>query len=682
MMSESTGERIFGVGANAAWTPDEATLRRSRLLRFMDRLGLGSIAELHREAVSDPDRYWDLVVRDLGLRFEQPYVSVSDQSHGKEFSRWFVGGTINVSANCSDRFASGADGEKDAIVWEDEDGAVARLTYRELHGQVVNLARYLRDVGVQKGDRIGLYMPMIPEAAVAFLAAARIGAVLVPAFSGYGPDALASRLSASRAKVLITADSYVRKGKRVAMREVAARAVDRAPSVDRVIVVENGDGPQPLTPDREVAWNSAMAAGEGSTTTDACTWVDPNDPLMIVYTSGTSGKPKGVVHSHGGFLTKVGHDLGYCMDIQADDVVCWVADLGWIIGPLVIIGATMFHCTAVYLTGAPDQPNPGRLWSVADRHGVTVLGLSPTAVRGMMAAGDQWLNPSGLGQMRAFVTSGEPWSEDAWHWLMDTVGGGRLPIINYIGGTEIGGGILSCYTVLPMRPGAFAGPVIGMDADVVDDAGEPVRGQIGELIVRNTWPGMTNSFWEDDDRYRETYWSRWPGLWRHSDLAIVDEDGFWYVTGRADDTLKLAGKRVGPAEIESAVLTLTWVADAAAIGVPDDLKGQVLVCFAVTGDGAPDHAAAETAIKRAVADRLGRALTPDRVVFVQGLPKTRTNKIVRRAIKARYLGLPPGDLSSLESPEQLEFIPELAASIAVGSPDLTPSREEGDRVRN
>jgi len=656
-MTPAAAQAIFADDPEPAWSPDPATIERSRLTRLIRRLGLTGIDDLHRRAVADPDWYWRTVVDDLGIDFARPFDAVVDTSAGREFPRWFPGGTFNVSANCLDRHATGPGGGKPAVVWEDEAGTTRSVSYTTLLDDVVSLARYLRSIGVETGDRVALYLPMIPEAAVAFLACARIGAVVVPAFSGYGPDALAARLNDSGATVLVTADGLRRKGAVIDLKAAADRAAGQAPSVTTVLVVRRGAETRRAADGRHVDWQEALAIGQESGADGGSAALDPNHPLLIAYTSGTTGRPKGIVLSQAGFAVKVGHDLGYCLDVQADDVIFWITDMGWLVGPLLIVGSLMFGATAVFYEGVPDHPDPGRIWSLIQRHRVTLQGISPTAVRALMAAGDEWLAGAKLDTLRAFATTGEPWNPEPWSWLFEQVGGGRVPILNYSGGTEVGGGILSCYPILPLRPCAFSGPVIGMDVDVLDDAGQAVRGPIGELVVRSIWPGMTHSFWEDRQRYLDTYWSRRPGVWWHGDLARVDAEGYWYISGRADDTIKVAGKRVGPAEVESAVVAHPAVAEAAAVGVPDETKGQVVVCFVVTTGGEPG-ATLEREIKAAVGDRLGKTLIPHDIVFVTGLPKTKNNKIVRRVIRARYLGLPQGDLSSLEDVASLRLIPE------------------------
>jgi acetyl-CoA synthetase len=371
---------------------------------------------------------------------------------------------------------------------------------------------------------------------------------------------------------------------------------------------------------------------------------------MIIYTSGTTGRPKGAVHVHAGFPIKAAHDLAMCFDLQSDDLLFWLTDLGWMMGPWAIAGGLLIGATVLLFEGTPDYPAPDRLWQVVEDHGVTVLGVAPTAVRALMSKGAEWVQKHDLSSLRILGSTGETWNPGPWRWYFDQVGGGRCPIINYSGGTETGGGIVGCVTLDPLKPCAFTGPVPGMDADVVDDEGQPVRGAVGELVVRQPWVGMTRGFWRDPERYLDTYWSRFPNVWVHGDWAEVDADGYWFIRGRSDDTLKVAGKRVGPAEIESAAVAHPAVQEAAAVGVPHDVKGECVVVFAVLRPGHEPTAALAEEVRQTVAAQLGAALRPETVRFVHDLPRTRNAKIMRRVIRAAYLGQPAGDVSALENP--------------------------------
>jgi acetyl-CoA synthetase len=420
------------------------------------------------------------------------------------------------------------------------------------------------------------------------------------------------------------------------------------------VVVRRVGGEVPWQPGRD-HWRDEAVAGQSDYFETERT--DPEDPYMIIYTSGTTGKPKGIVHVHGGFPIKGAQDLAHSFDLQADDTLFWYSDIGWMMAPWAISGALILGATLMIYDGAPDFPEPDRIWALAARHGVTVLGIAPTLVRGLKVHGSAPVQGHDLSSLRAFGSSGEPWDAEAWLWLFEVAGGRRLPIINYSGGTEISGGIVGCTTITPIKPCSFAGPIPGMDADVVDDAGQSIRGRVGELVLRGPWPGMARGFWGDDARYLDTYWSKLPGIWTHGDWAEVDADGFWYIRGRSDDTIKTAGKRVGPAEVEAAAMTHPRVIAAAAIGVPHPLKGEAVIVFAVTREPVPDdRERLPDEIIGTMTHVLGKAIRPDRVYLVRDLPRTRNNKILRRLIRARYLDQPLGDLTSLENPEALEEV--------------------------
>jgi acetyl-CoA synthetase len=382
---------------------------------------------------------------------------------------------------------------------------------------------------------------------------------------------------------------------------------------------------------------------------------------MIIYTSGTTGRPKGAVHVHGGFPIKGAQDLAHCFDLRAGDALFWFTDLGWMMGPWAISGSLLLGARLVLYEGTPDFPGPDRLWSIVERHGVTHLGLSPTVIRALMVHGVEPVRSHDLSSLRVLGSTGEPWNPDPWWWFFREVGGGRLPIVNYSGGTEVSGGIVAGNLLTPIRPCSFGGPNIGVAADVVGPDGAPVRGVVGELVIRQPLPGMTRGFWRDPDRYVETYWSRFPGVWVHGDWALIDDAGYWYIQGRSDDTLKIAGKRVGPAEVESAAVAHAAVVEAAAVGVPHDVKGEAIAVFCVVRRGSVDGPELRAAITAEIVRELGKALKPDIVEIVPALPKTRSGKVMRRVIRAAYLGLDPGDVSALDDPASLDAIRAAAA---------------------
>lgn len=638
------------------WRPSADHVARSRLRRFITRHGLRSVAELRERASRDVTWFWDAVTKDLGLEFYEPYERVVDLADGPEWARWYVGGKLNYVHNAVDKHARSGSRDKAAILWEGEEGQRRSLSYAELAGEVEAFAGALRRLGIGKGDRVGLFLPLTPEAAIASLACSKIGAIYTPLFSGFGASAVATRLQDSVATLLVTADGFFRRGAIVPMKETADEAVAQCPSIRHVLVHRRVGREVPWTAGRDLWWHDAVRAGEVWATTER---TDAEDPFLIIYTSGTTGRPKGAVHVHGGFPTKGSQDMAHLFDVQTDDVLFWVTDLGWVVGPWAIIGALTLGATVCLYDGTPEFPDPARLWRIVERYGVTVFGIAPTAVRALMSRGEKWTAPHDLSSLRVLGSTGEPWNPQSWLWFFEHVGKRRCPIVNYSGGTEISGGILGGTTLEPLAPCAFTGPVPGMDADVVDEYGRSVRGAVGELVVRQPWPGMTRGFWRDRERYLETYWSRWPGTWVHGDWALVDDRGFWYVQGRSDDTLKIAGKRVGPAELESAAAAHPAVIEAAAIAVPDELKGSAPVIFAVLRP--PYSAGGELGreIQDVVAHQLGRPFRPKAVEFVSALPKTRNAKIMRRVIRAAYLGIDPGDLSSLESLAAVEEIARL-----------------------
>jgi acetyl-CoA synthetase len=635
-----------------AWRPGPKELERSRLLKLIDTLGCADLAEMNERAAADPGWYWSAVERDLGICWARPYDTALDLSEGKPFAHFYVGGRMNYVASAVVR---GADErpEATAVIWEGEEGQTGSWTFRELRDQVARAANALRALGVGQGDRVGIFMPLTAECAVATLACSWVGAIFTPIFSGYGAEAVATRLADAGAKLLITADGFYRRGKVVPMKATADEAVALAPSVERVLVLRRTGEPVAWNAARDVWWH-ALVDPQSAEAPIADTAAD--DPYMLIYTSGTTGRPKGAVHIHAGFPLKAAHDLAYCFDVQQDDRVFWYSDLGWMMGPWLIAGSLILGAPIVLYDGALDYPEPDRVWAIAERHRATVLGIAPTAVRGLMRQPVDLVRRHDLSSLRVLGSTGEPWNEDPWWWYFREVGGGRCPIVNYSGGTEISGGIVSGLTIAPCAPCAFAGPTPGMAADVVDDQGQPVRGEVGELVIRQPWVGMTQGFWGDRERYLETYWSRWPDVWVHGDWARVDERGSWYIQGRSDDTIKVAGKRVGPAEVESAAVGHPAVAEAAAVGVPDELKGESLLVFAVLRPNIAADDATRTAIAAQVVKVLGPTLRPT-VRFAAEIPKTRNAKVLRRLVRAAHLGQANlGDLSALENPSAVEAI--------------------------
>jgi len=635
----------------AAWSPTQRYLDRSRLRRFANAQGLNSYDEFLRWAIDDLERFWRATERDLGVVWTAPYTQALDTSKGLPWTTWWTGGRMNYvdTALRGDR-----DQHQLAVIAEREGGQVDRRTFAELRADVLRFAAGLRSIGVGKGDRVAVFLPMGVECVVAVLALGALGAIYTPIFSGYGAEAIAGRLRDCEASVVICADGFHRRGAVVPMKETADAASDRAPTVRTLVVAERLGRAYPKR-DRDVTWAEVLRRGSAP----LVTWEDTSAeaPFMIIYTSGTTGRPKGAVHTHGGFPVKAAQDMAHCFDVHEGDVVFWFTDIGWMMGPWLIAGALMLGATILLYDGTPDFPDESRIWAMIERHRATHLGISPTAIRGLMRAGEDPVRKHDRSSLFVLGSTGEPWNPEPWWWYFRAVGDARCPIINYSGGTEISGGILGCTTWTDIKPGSFRGPVPGMAADVVDDQGRPVRGAVGELVLRAPWPGMTRGFWKDRERYLETYWSRIPDVWVHGDWARIDDDGFWYIEGRSDDTLKIAGKRVGPAEVESAAVANPSVGEAAAIGVPDDLKGEAIVVFAVAKPGSLIDAALERSVSDTIAEQLGKPLRPKAVRFVRQLPKTRNGKILRRLIRGAYLGTTDlGDTSSLEDPAALDEV--------------------------
>jgi acetyl-CoA synthetase len=642
----------FEFSGTVVWRPSGDMIERSRLKHFMDRHRIGSLAELQRRSTEDIEWFWDAMFQELEIEFFEPYERVLDTSNGIQWPRWCSGGKLNITHNCLDKWLKKPGNRREVIRWEGEDGDIRILTYEELHRDVCRLANALRALGMKKGDVAALFMPMLPETVMAFFAVVKLGAIVLPLFSGYGAAAVAGRLRDSGAKFLFTADGFYRRGQTVLLKPIADEAVAASP-VEQVLVVKRLGVPIPWTPNRDHWFHEEAARRNEEAETER---TGAEDPMMIIYTSGTTGRPKGALHTHCGFPIKAAQDMMLGFDIGQADVLYWVTDMGWMMGPWEVFGATLLGATMVLYEGALDYPGPDRLWSLVEHHRVSILGVSPTLIRSLMRHGSAPVEQHDLSSLRILGSTGEPWNPDPWLWYFRMAGKGQLPIINYSGGTETSGGLVTGNVFTPLKPCAFSGPVPGIAADVVNDKGISVRGQVGELIVRKPWIGMTRGFWRDRERYLEAYWNRFPGVWVHGDWAAIDDDGLWYILGRSDDTIKIAGKRLGPAEVESVLVGHPAVSEAAAIGVPDPIKGEALICFCVLEPSSEASKELSEELCGRVADELGKPLKPEVVKFLDDLPKTRNAKIMRRIIRAAYLHQDPGDLSALENPQSLESV--------------------------
>ncbi len=754
-----------------AWKPTQDVIERAQLTKFMQQTGVSNWNELYQKSIEDVEGFTDEVLKFLDIKFDPSYEKLLDTSEGIEWSKWCVGGGLNIVSQCLDRWIGTEIEDQAAMIWEGEEGEVIEISYKELLEQVEFCAAGLRANDLGKGDAIGIHLPMIPETVVALLAINRIGAIAVPVFSGYGIEAIASRMNAVKAKSLFVCDGFSRRGKKINALKTAFEAALKCHSIEKVFVIGNVDREFHLKHQREsrllhlavyakypdfnlreilnaygeiiksrmggrninelsaeerselspyvshqeiirflqekgykideeviekaineikaqppqkpeesknafgggrlikmtmkippkyklkaIPWAELLRVGETKSSEANLEPTDANDPLIILYSSGTTGRPKGIAHVHCGFPVKAAQDMAFGTDVGRGTRISWVTDIGWMMGPWLIYGALLNGATMVLYDGSPDYPNADRMWEFCAKHKVEILGISPTLIRVLSTKGDDLPKKHDLSSLRAFASTGEPWNPAPWYWLFEKVGDSKLPIINYSGGTEISGGILMGNPLLPQKAGSFSAPCLGIDADILGEDGESVpAGEVGELAIRKPWIGMARGFWRENERYLETYWSRFEKIWVHGDFAMKDADGHWYILGRSDDTLNVAGKRVGPAEIESLLVADERVAEAAVIGVPHEIKGTAMVAFCVLTDDI-ELTNLEKDLKAVVAKDMGKPLTPSRIHFVSALPKTRNAKVMRRLIRSAYLGEDAGDLSALENPKSVEEI--------------------------
>ncbi|MFC7142244.1 AMP-binding protein [Halosimplex aquaticum] len=668
--------------------PDREFVESTNVWEFMQAYDIDDYDELiDRTTRADPgepasgvDWFWDAVTDYLDVEFFEPYDRVRDDSRGPQFSEWYPGGTTNVAHNVLDRHAAtGVERRnKVACIWEGEpvgpDGEateIREVTFHELHRQSNMVANYLDSRGVGVGDTVGLYMPMVPEVVSILYGCFKVGAVAVPIFSGFGVDATATRIDDAECSVLFTGDGFYRRGSEVRLKGTADDAIDEAGHVEEVVVYDRlgtrggdaggsegagaDDHDIPWTEGRDRWWEEAVTPHDDAFETRE---LDANRESMLLYSSGTTGEPKGIVHTHAGVNVQCAKELYFGFDLQPADRFFWVSDIGWMMGPWTLIGNHHFGNTVFMYEGAPDYPEPDRYWEMIDRHGITQFGISPTAIRALRKHGDEWLEGHDLSSLRLLGSTGEPWDPESWLWFYEEVGGGDTPIINISGGTEICGCFLMPMPIQDLKPCTLGGPGLGMDIDIVNGEGESVADthERGYLVARDSCPSMTKSLWQGDERYLREYWSTWDDRWDHGDWAQKDEDGFWFLHGRADDALNVAGRKVGPAEVEGAAIEHDGVNQAAAVGVPDDTTGTAVVLYVVTEDGFAEGDELREEIRELVGEELGKPFRPREVLFVDEFPKTQSGKIIRRAIRGTYTGEDLGDMSSIENPDALEDV--------------------------
>lgn len=631
------------------WMPDARTRSTARLNSLMARLGVPDYDALLALSVEDPESYWSAVIDDLGWRWRTPWRTFHQATRGPQFAEHFVGAELNWVDNALAHASAADRGDWIALASETEDGATRHATYRDLAGMVLRAASGLQARGVGMGDRVGLMLPQGVEAVVALLALSAIGAIVVPLFTGFGEDAVSDRLSICGAKAWIISSRFTRRGRSVYTDGLIEACMGKVLSLQTVIVVDGRNGA--AAPGR-VAWEDLLDAEPIAQPVP----VPANHPFMVLFTSGTTGRPKGTVHTHAGFPIKVLHDAAYLFDLRPRERWFWPSDMGWVVGPLTIVSALCIGATLACYDGAPDVPDWQRIPGFIKRHRISHFGASPTLIRALAAAS---VKPGDLDTLRVLISAGEVLDAEHFDWFFKVFGAGRLPIINYTGGTEVSGALLSNVVLRPIKPSGFNSVSPGIHAAVIDDAAAEVAGQVGELALKAPFIGMTQSFWQEDERYLDSYWRQHPGLWVHGDLAVKDPDGHFFLLGRSDDTLKIAGKRLGPAEVEAVVLDGGMpVKEVAAVGLPDAMKGQQLVlCVVLLAKGEDETLKRE--IQNKVASALGKPFRPGYVLFVDELPKTRNLKVMRRVIRQVLCGMPAGDLSSLENPGSVQALERL-----------------------
>ena len=616
----------------------------------MKKHNISSLDELSIKSKNNLEWFWESVDKDIGIIWDEPYTKTLDMSNGIAWSKWFVNGKTNIYKSSVEKFAKQTP-NKIAYHFISENGIETKLSYFELDSKVSKLANGLKSLGIKKGDIIAIYLPMIAEAIVSILAAAKIGAIQTIIFSGYSSESLQIRLQDCHAKILLTSDGFNRKGKNVSQKSTIESAIIDT-DIEKIIMVSYMGIDQYEKSEKIQFYDELVSNQNDSCDTEI---MDSEDPLFILYTSGTTGKPKGVIHTHGGFSVFAGHQASYLVDIHQNDTLFWPADVGWITGLVWnVYGLLIMGASAIIYDGALDYPTEDRIWQILSKHKATIFGISPTAVRLFKKNNAQPLKKYSLDKLRNIPTTGEPLDEDSWWWLFEKVGNKKIPIMNLSGGTEIGGAMLSVFPGMKLKPSTVGIPVPGMNLDIVDDDGNSVREKNGYLVIKSPWPAMTRGLLHDDDRYIKTYWSRFENIWFHGDYVFADSDNLWYMHGRTDDVINVSGHRMSTSEIEHIVISHKKISDAASISIPDAITGEAIVVFFVADK--KKYTNLEFEVIEHISNRIGKIAKPKHVFQLSDLPKTSTGKIMRRLLKTKLMGEELGDLSSLENPEILKEI--------------------------
>ncbi len=604
---------------------------------------------LRKQAESDPIRFWEERAREL--EWTAPWSKVLDDSN-PPFFQWFVGAKTNIVLNALDRHLSTPTRNKLAMIWEGEDGTLKSYSYFALNREVCQFSNVLKSMGVRKGDRVTIYLPRILELPIAMLACAKIGAVHSVVYGGFSVEALHGRIEDSESKVVVTADGGYVRGKIVPLKEIVDEALQRTGIVEHVVVVKRTGQKVNMEPERDYYYDDLMSLPVARANGDRCATesMDAEDPLFLLYTSGTTGKPKAIVHTHGGYQVGVATTLRYAFDLKPEDRWWCAADPGWITGhSYIVYGPLILGATQILYEGAPTHPYPDRWWRIVEKYGVNVLYTAPTAIRGLMRFGETWANRHDLSSLRLLGSVGEPINPEAWRWYHTVIGRGRCPIIDTWWQTETGMFMICPVPSLPLKPGSGTKPFPGIRAEVLGDDGKPAApGEEGKLVITTPWPAMLRGIYKDPERYVEQYWSTFPGKYLTGDSAKIDDDGYFWIIGRTDDVIKVSGYRLGTAEIESALVSHRAVSEAAVIGLPDEIKGNAIHAFVILKAGLSGSPELAEELIRHVGHEIGPIARPAKLEIVASLPKTRSGKIIRRVLKARTLGLPEGDVSTLE----------------------------------
>ncbi len=630
--------------------PPAGLVENSNVKKWMDAHGIKTLDELYKKA-ENWEWFWEEVAKEY-LEFYEPYDKVVEWD--APWAKWFLGAKYNIVHDALDKHAKGQRADKVAFIFEGEPGDTKKVTYKELYEEVNKLANALKKMGVQKGDRVGIYLPMILELPVAMLACAKIGAIHSVVFSGFSALAFRDRLNDCEAKAIITCDSFYRRGKKVPLKTQADEALAKAPSVKHSIVYKRTGDPVEWTDGRDVWWHEAI---KGQSTDCETEKLDANDPLFFLYTSGTTGKPKGIIHAHAGYALGTAHMLNWVFDIKEDDVYWCAADVGWITGHSFIVYAPLIlGTTSIIYEGAPDFPKPDRWWEIIEKYNVSILYTSPTSIRMFMRLGEEWPNKHDLSSLRLLGSVGEPINPEAWMWYYKNIGNDKCPIMDTWWQTETGHFMISPLPITPLKPGSATRPLPGITASVFNEQGKPVQNAGGNLVITSPWPGMLRGIYKNPERYKETYWSKFDGIYLAGDVTRMDGDNYFWIQGRADDVLNVSGHRIGNSEVESALVSHPMVAEAAVVGKPHELKGESICSFVVLKKDIEPSDDLKKQLREHVGTEMGKIARPDEIWFVNDVPKTRSGKIMRRVIRSKALGKEVGDTSTLANPEAVDEI--------------------------